>query len=729
VVVEAHHMDLDERVALKFLTPTASREQVQLRRFYREARTAAKIKSPHVTRVLDVGKLETGEIYMVMEYLEGVDLSRYLKTRGKLAITEAVDYILQAADAVAEAHANGIVHRDLKPANIFLAESLDGLRIVKVLDFGIAKQADEEVSGLTDTQLVFGSVVYMSPEQMKSTRDVDARTDVYSLGVTLYEIIAGKPPFQAKLVPELLAAKATGKPTPLRELRPDAPAELEKVLEKAFERDLFARYDSIASFARALAPFASEDSKPLLTRILRINENTTRTLNKAKILPELKQFAKEIESELGDLDPLDGLDEEEDNNSKRISWSDDWSEEVSPKKESSTAVRPKELPLPKPSVPGLAALKQSNPGLLAILTQTSQPSPAPPPVPSTPAILPEPPRAAPPAPPRAPEMLGAFAPEMPAVFAPGPPRAAPPPPLPRAAALEMPLTERSPYEPIVEKPATERPSQDRIRNSTPSGRRRAKRMTLGVLLAVLLLAVGVLAALIILRATSDDNSVAPLPNPTGAPSAQANALTAQPSAALSAPPTAAPAATALPTAAATAMPSAAATAGPMLRHPCAAGTKASTECAKSLVAWCDGEERRIACCDQGMIAMGTGDACGCPEGGPLLLKAISAGCTIPPDRRPLSPTAIQAIMRGKQADYQACYTALPRDPSKLYAHMTLGIELSPDGRVYAAQINHSTMPHPEADACVLRATRALTFPPPPAGVMRFIHSLSVSVGK
>src|SRR4051812_29611172 len=186
VVVAAHHVQLDERVAIKFLLPEALGNAEAVARFAREARAAVKIKSEHVARVIDVGTLETGAPYMVMEYLEGGDLSQVLASRGPLPVEEAVEYVLQACEAIAHAHALGIVHRDLKPANLFLIRRPDGTNAIKVLDFGISKvmpgKSASSDNAMTRTRTVMGSPLYMSPEQMASTRDVDGRTDLWALG-------------------------------------------------------------------------------------------------------------------------------------------------------------------------------------------------------------------------------------------------------------------------------------------------------------------------------------------------------------------------------------------------------------------------------------------------------------------------------------------------------------------------------------------------------------------
>lgn len=267
VVVQATHLALDERVALKFLLPEALENAEAVRRFEREARAAVKIKSEHVARVIDVGTLETGSPYMVMEYLSGVDLAQYLERSGPLSISEAVDYVVQAMEAIAEAHALGIVHRDLKPANLFRIVRSDGTPSIKVLDFGISKVGTDH--SMTQTSSMMGSPYYMSPEQMVSSKTVDARTDIWSLGVILYELIAGKVPFDGDVIPEIVA-KVLQSPMPPIASRVDLPPGFERVLEKALAKERTDRYPDVAAFALALAPFVSADTRASVQRVSRV---------------------------------------------------------------------------------------------------------------------------------------------------------------------------------------------------------------------------------------------------------------------------------------------------------------------------------------------------------------------------------------------------------------------------------------------------------------------------
>jgi eukaryotic-like serine/threonine-protein kinase len=276
VVVSAYHVHLDQRVALKFLRPEALAQPETVARFAREARAAAKIKSEYVAQVFDVAELDNGVPYMVMEYLAGQDLSSWLQEHGAMAIEQAVELLLQACEAIADAHAQGIIHRDLKPPNLFCVRRSDGLLAIKVLDFGISKittcSAADQDPRMTKTSVVFGSPLYMSPEQMLSARDVDARTDIWALGAILFELIAGHSPFVGETLPEVYARISSQPPPPLRTYRPEAPPALEAVILKCLEKDRAHRYFNVAELALALQPFAPDRAKASVERVCRVIE-------------------------------------------------------------------------------------------------------------------------------------------------------------------------------------------------------------------------------------------------------------------------------------------------------------------------------------------------------------------------------------------------------------------------------------------------------------------------
>ncbi len=264
VVVVAMHDELDQRVAIKFLLPDALADADWVARFAREARAATRIKSEHAVKVYDVGKLESGAPYMVMEYLEGRDLQTILTDRRRIPVPEAVEYLLQACEAIAEAHGAGVVHRDLKPANLFVTNRTDGSPCVKILDFGISKMTSltgARDQTVTNTTAIVGSPLYMSPEQMKASKNVDRRTDIWSLGIILQELVSGIPSFVANTTAELCALVLTDRPTPLRTTLPDAPPGLDVIIERCLRKSPDERFATIAELALALEPFGPTSVK------------------------------------------------------------------------------------------------------------------------------------------------------------------------------------------------------------------------------------------------------------------------------------------------------------------------------------------------------------------------------------------------------------------------------------------------------------------------------------
>ena len=254
VVVAARHRELGQRVAVKFLLPAIAQQAGASERFRRAARAAARIRGEHVCRVLDVGTAESGVPFIVMEYLEGRDLACELEERGVLPYAEAIEWVLQACEALAEAHALALVHRDLKPANLFLETCPDGTRRIKVLDFGVSK-ALRELHAASDVPEPIDTPLYMAPEQLESPREADARTDVWGLAVVLFELLTGRTPFQAESVPQLLTAILHDPPARLGDWQIGMPDGLDRVLRRALEKAREDRYPSVQEFAKELRPF------------------------------------------------------------------------------------------------------------------------------------------------------------------------------------------------------------------------------------------------------------------------------------------------------------------------------------------------------------------------------------------------------------------------------------------------------------------------------------------
>ncbi len=269
VVVSARHADLGQRVAIKLLREGVLADSEAERRFFREARALATLQSDHIVRVHDVGRRDEGTPYMVMEYLEGQDLAHVLMERKAVAPTEVVDWILEACSGLAEAHARGLVHRDLKPGNLFLAKRLDGSLRVKVLDFGIAKSTKSQ-SKLTGARVFLGSPRYMSPEQLHSSRTVDARADIWSIGCVLYRLLSGKAPFDGEELEDILAKIPAGKREDLRKLVPDLPEALCVVVDRCLEPDRNKRFGSVVELAQALSPLGGEKATEMADRVAKI---------------------------------------------------------------------------------------------------------------------------------------------------------------------------------------------------------------------------------------------------------------------------------------------------------------------------------------------------------------------------------------------------------------------------------------------------------------------------
>ncbi len=260
VVVAARDTKLGHRVAIKMLHPKGLERPELVARFHREARAAAALQSDHAARVLDSGVDEDGRPYTVMELLEGEDLADAIARRGSFSPAEAASIVMQACDAIGEAHDKGIIHRDIKPANLFLARRPSGSVVVKVLDFGISKSIEPTSTAvtLTNSSTILGSPVYMSPEQLRSAQSVDVRSDVYALTATLYELLVGQPPFFSPAIPELCAMILKDEPRAPGELRAGVSPALDAIVLRGLAKDRSQRFASAHELAEALRPFADE---------------------------------------------------------------------------------------------------------------------------------------------------------------------------------------------------------------------------------------------------------------------------------------------------------------------------------------------------------------------------------------------------------------------------------------------------------------------------------------
>jgi len=272
VVAEATHEQHGSKVALKVLHTRHLQNEEAVTRFFQEGRAAARVRGEHSVRLFDMGTTADGRPYLVMELLVGCDLAARLE-EGALSIEDAASYILQACEGMAEVHAHGMVHRDLKPSNLFLARTPDDRPVVKVLDFGIAKGVAEAGSGapaLTQDLVGMGTPLYMSPEQIRSSREVDARADVWSLGAIFYELVAGKPAFGGTTVTQITAQVLESEPTPLTKLIAGAPPELDAIVRGALDKSPDSRFCDVAVLAAALEPLAGPRGAGAAARCARI---------------------------------------------------------------------------------------------------------------------------------------------------------------------------------------------------------------------------------------------------------------------------------------------------------------------------------------------------------------------------------------------------------------------------------------------------------------------------
>lgn len=266
IVYEAKNVELDERVAIKCLRPEMLVDPGMVARFAREAKAAAAIKSEYVASVYDVGTTHDGAPYIVMEYLDGKDLGTLVAEGGTLSPRTAVEYALHVCEALAVAHAKGIVHRDIKPENLLLTERAGGMKIVKVLDFGISKTAltgsiFQNELPLVKTVNLMGTPLYMSPEQVRVSGSVDVRSDIWSLGMVIYEILSGHTAFNGASITEICASILESQPSPLEAHRSDLPSGLVDVIMRCLDKDVSKRYQNTAELALALMPFGPKRTR------------------------------------------------------------------------------------------------------------------------------------------------------------------------------------------------------------------------------------------------------------------------------------------------------------------------------------------------------------------------------------------------------------------------------------------------------------------------------------
>ena len=283
-VVKASHLYLQQPVAIKILLPQMVESQSTVARFLREAQATVRLRSEHIARVMDVGTLPDGTPFIVMEYLDGFDLNQILRHHGPQLAQPVVDLILQACEGLAEAHSVGIVHRDIKPSNFFITRRPDGSTLLKILDFGISK-TPAELSELTGTQTVIGTPTYMAPEQMRTARQTDPRSDIWSMGVVMYQMLAGRPPFEAETYAELVLKVGTEPPAPLHAPMPPG---LDSIVMRCLEKDPKNRIQSVGELARMLAPYASDplsaqQSAERATRILTQPRNSNMSLSSVSV--------------------------------------------------------------------------------------------------------------------------------------------------------------------------------------------------------------------------------------------------------------------------------------------------------------------------------------------------------------------------------------------------------------------------------------------------------------
>ena len=265
VVFEVNHHELGHRAAIKALHPHIAADPNVMWRFKREAQLTASLKHPNIVSIFDVGQQLDSVYFIVQEFLDGVNLRQLLQRRGKLELAETLEHLVPIMGALVAAHQRGIVHRDVKPENIFLSQTEAKTVVPKLIDFGLAKMASEKGDFETQIGVVMGTPSYMSPEQALGLQ-VDARTDVWSLGVVLFEALSGERPFHSDKAGTALEKIRMGAPRSLSLLAPQVPTELADIVHRALERDLSRRFSSMLDFLSALLRFAAKSDPALTSR-------------------------------------------------------------------------------------------------------------------------------------------------------------------------------------------------------------------------------------------------------------------------------------------------------------------------------------------------------------------------------------------------------------------------------------------------------------------------------
>jgi len=283
VTCEAEHLQLGQRVAIKLCFADQHAHPESAARFLRGARLAAQFRGPHVARVLDLGTLESGIPYCVTEHLSGTDLPGVLRVREWLPVSEAVDYVLQVCEGLAEAHVAGLVHRNLKPSNVFLTRNPDGRPMIKVLDFCLVDGPLDPSLTLSTTHAVVRSFGYLAPEQIRDPESVDVRADIWALGAILHELLTGSALYVASSVPGILAAIAADPAPAVSQLRAEIPSELDEVLRRCLEKEPDCRWSDVGTLARQLRRFASATGRDTVDRVIAVLER--RVKNSRGVLP------------------------------------------------------------------------------------------------------------------------------------------------------------------------------------------------------------------------------------------------------------------------------------------------------------------------------------------------------------------------------------------------------------------------------------------------------------